>query len=145
MLLIVKFPLALMGPGSGPGCTPVFSQAHENFKFWISNDSLFLADLFGLNCYVFLTVGLIFNLLYQYTNLIKNKMLPMQSFVPTPSYQWSSLKFPKSIEICLRHLTPFRTLLHSLYCKYTKGREEANMNAHRLQLSCLQEMPQCRF
>lgn len=30
-----------------------FSQAHKDLKSWISNDGLFLADLFGLNCYVF--------------------------------------------------------------------------------------------
>jgi len=50
---MVKFPPVLEGPGSGPGCTPVLSQAHEDLKFWISNDGLFLADLFGLNCYMF--------------------------------------------------------------------------------------------
>lgn len=61
---MVKFPVVLVGPGSVPGCTLVLSQAHEDLKLWISNDGLFLADLFGLNCYVFSTVGLIFNLLY---------------------------------------------------------------------------------
>lgn len=61
---MVKFPLVLAGPGSGPGCTPVLSQAPEDLKFWISNDGVFLAELFGLHCYLFLTVGLIFNLLY---------------------------------------------------------------------------------
>lgn len=64
VLSMVKFPLVLVGPGSGLGCTPVLSQAHKDLKFRISNDGLFLADLFDLNCYVILTVCLIFNLLY---------------------------------------------------------------------------------
>lgn len=59
-----KIPTAAVGPGSGPGCTPALSQTNKRLKIWISNGGLFLADLFGLNWYVFLTVGLIFNLLY---------------------------------------------------------------------------------
>lgn len=42
----------------------MLSQAPEDLKFWISNDGVFLAELFGLHCYLVLTVGLIFNLLY---------------------------------------------------------------------------------
>lgn len=50
----VKIPTAIeVGAGLGPGCLPLLSQAHEDFKFWILNGSLFLADLFGLNGYMF--------------------------------------------------------------------------------------------
>lgn len=53
VLSMLKFPLLGLGTGLGPGCLPVLSQAHEDLKFWILNGSLFLADLFGLNCYMF--------------------------------------------------------------------------------------------
>lgn len=53
VLSVLKFPLLEVGMGLGPGFLPLLSQAHEDLKFWILNGSLFLADLFDLNCYMF--------------------------------------------------------------------------------------------
>lgn len=110
---VLKFPLLGVGTELGPGSLPVLSQAHEDLKFWILNDSLFLADLFGLNCYMFSA--------YFYAPVLEHKLNQEQEEHCSASTGWSPPKPWQSP--CSAPLGPWA-------CEFIKCSEGLKARAH---------------
>lgn len=110
---VLKFPLLGVGTELGPGSLPVLSQAHEDLKFWILNGGLFLADLFGLNCYMFSA--------YFYVPVLEHKLNQEQEEHCSASTGWSPPKPWQSP--CSAPLGPWA-------CEFIKDSEGVKARAH---------------
>lgn len=119
----VKIPTAReVGAGFGPGCLPLLSQAHEVFKFWILNGSLFLADLFGLNSYMFSA--------YFYAPVLVHKSNQEQEPHCSSSIGCTGWRPPKPQQ------SPSPALLGPWACEFIKGSEGVNTWAHPSSAMC---------